>query len=367
MKKIYFISLTLLLLQSAKATVRTVSNVSTPSAQYNKIKDAVNASSNGDTILIQGSPKEYDSLNIDNKRLIVIGPGWKPLRINPPLTANIPNCRISGMAASGTEIQGLNFSGTGSGVTIQTDAEINNLRFIRNHFANSWQIKYLSGTSYNGFLFEGNWFENTYIGSSSNSTTTLTISNWIVQNNVFYNSGIKGFLTVSNFLVNHNLFYNSVSFGAFSSGSTDRIVNLTIQNNIFCKAEPVSGTNNGAVNCTFRNNLTYNTSAVAPWTLNNNIDGGGNILNQNPQMTAQTQVNSGINNPLLNFTISAGPANNSGNDSKDMGLLYDNTGTLNWKNSRMSRLPYVYKVIINNPSVTPGATLNVSLEARKNN
>jgi hypothetical protein len=78
-------------------------------------------------------------------------------------------------------------------------------------------------------------------------------------------------------------------------------------------------------------------------------------------------VNTGNNNPLLDFTIAAGPANSTGTDGKDMGLLYDPTGILNWSNSRMSRIPYIYSMVISNPTISPGGTLNVQVEARKNN
>jgi hypothetical protein len=68
----------------------------------------------------------------------------------------------------------------------------------------------------------------------------------------------------------------------------------------------------------------------------------------------------------LNFIIAAGPANNSGTDGKDMGLLYD-AGMLNWSNSRMSRIPFIYNMVISNSTIAPGGTLNVQVEARKNN
>ena len=115
----------------------------------------------------------------------------------------------------------------------------------------------------------------------------------------------------------------------------------------------------------FQNNITFSTNATAPWTLNGNIDAGGNVLNQDPLMAAQTQVNSGVDDPLLNFTIASGPANNKATDGKDMGLLFDNTGNLNWSNNRNNRLPYVYDINITNPNIAPGGTLNITLEAKK--
>jgi hypothetical protein len=84
-------------------------------------------------------------------------------------------------------------------------------------------------------------------------------------------------------------------------------------------------------------------------------------------MVAQASVNNGTDNPMLDFTIAAGPANNSGSDGKDMGLLYDASGSLNWTISRTSRLPFVYSMNITNPTIPQAGTLNVQVEARKNN
>ena len=130
---------------------------------------------------------------------------------------------------------------------------------------------------------------------------------------------------------------------------------------------PSSGAASGNSFSTFNNNITFNTGVNNPWAVNGNIDGGGNVENQDPQMVDQAAVNAGTNNPLLDFTIAAGAANNSGSDGKDMGLLYDVTGSLNWTISRGSRLPYIFSMNIVNPTIAQGGTLTVEVEARKNN
>jgi hypothetical protein len=50
-----------------------------------------------------------------------------------------------------------------------------------------------------------------------------------------------------------------------------------------------------------------------------------------------------------------------------MGLLYDATGSLNWSNSNMSRIPVMIGMSISNPTITAGGTLNVQVDARRNN
>lgn len=368
MKKICILLLCMAVSAMASAAVRTVCNLPAPSAQYSTIQAAVDASTTGDTILVQGSGQGYGVFTIADKRLVIIGPGWKPLKNLPQLVANVQNCTISGPASSGTEIQGLTFrDGYTDAVNIQGGVVISNLKFVRNHFLKSVVIGGSGNGTYSGYLFEGNWFDQGWIAMGGYGTSYT--ANFIIRNNIFFNARINGFVNASNIMVDHNLFYYSGLFYAFGTNTAYPSTNFTIQNNIFCRAESIYGSsgNGGAKNCIFKNNITFNTNAVAPWTLNGNIDGGGNVLNQDPLMAAQSQVNTGVNDPLMNFTIANGPANNKATDGKDMGLLFDNAGNLNWFNSRNSRLPYVYDLNILNPNIAPGGTLNISLEARKSN
>ena len=74
-------------------------------------------------------------------------------------------------------------------------------------------------------------------------------------------------------------------------------------------------------------------------------------------MTDEAAVEANTDNPLLNLTISAGPANNSGSDGKDMGHLYDVSGSLNWVNSRGSRMPFIFSMNVTTPTVAPGGNV----------
>ena len=139
---------------------------------------------------------------------------------------------------------------------------------------------------------------------------------------------------------------------------------MNFSNNIFVHRN--AATNN--TNSIFNNNITYGAGTNNPWDVSfSNSDDGGNIADQDPQMANQSLVNSGFDLPVMNLTIAAGPANNTGSDGKDMGLLYDGTGSLNWSNSSMSRIPTVIAMTISNPTITAGGTLNVQVDARRNN
>jgi hypothetical protein len=357
--KQFFLLAALCLVFITNATIRTVSNVPSTLAQFNTIQGAVDASSTGDTVYVHGSPNAYAAFTITNKKLTIIGPGWAPNK-NLPFTASVAGCTITGAASGNTEIQGLVLTTTVN----MNSAHPDNLRFIRNYFTPFVSIVVQEGSvTYNGYLFEGNVFDN----SSIQATPGSTYQNFLFQNNDFYESGccidanVAGFTNSVNVLFNHNLWYGPSSSSRNCFTSNCRF--MTITNNIFVRRDAA---NQNSLS-TFNNNITFNAVNNTPWASNSNVDAGGNVANQDPQMVAQTQVNAGANNPLLDFTIPAGPANNSGSDGKDMGLLFDVTGSLNWTTSRTSRLPYLFSMNIVNPTIPVGGTLSVQVEARKNN
>lgn len=367
--KLFTTALTLVfifLLQQSQATIKTVCNYPLNVALYNDIQSAIDASSAGDTILVQGSPVTYEPAILQDKLLTLIGPGWSPVRNAGALTAKVKRITINGPLSSGSEVQGFIFAeGVYAGLATEQNVSINNLRIIRNHFYGlSFNIADGFGNGNgaafcSGYVIEGNYFYNSFIFLEFYNH----LANTIIRNNVFLRSYIQDFALCNNVIVDHNIFYNDINNLSVPALSICSL--LTIQNNIFCKME--CGGNNTTDHCTFKNNITYNTSVTPAWTLDFNGDGGGNMLEQNPGMADQVSVNNGVDNPLLNFTIASGPANNSGSDGKDMGLLYDQTGSLNWNNSRTSRLPYIFNVNIANNTIDLNATLNVTIEARRNN
>ena len=355
--KQFFLLVSLGLCANMYATVRTVSNTPGTVAQFTTIQAAVNASVSGDTIYVHGSSLQYAGFTITDKRLVVIGPGRSPLQSFMPFPATIMDLTINGSGSSNTEIQGLSFI---SVVNIISFSHPNNLRFIRNFFGSTITIG--TGTNtYSGYVFESNWFNN----AGLNAPPACFFQNFIITNNVFFcnnsNLSVSGFYGAISVIFDHNLFYGPSSGSNNIFGGNCR--NLLLTNNIFVRRNAAAN----LTGSTFNNNITFNADVNDPWNAIYGNSGSGNIANQDPQMANQDSVNTGKGNPLLNFTIAAGPANNSGTDGKDLGLLYDPVGTLNWVNSRMSRLPFVYSMTITNPNIAAGGTLNVQVEARKNN
>lgn len=353
MKKLFSFCAMVAAYTSSFATVHTACNTPANLAEFNTIQAAIDASSSGDTIYVIGSPTIYDGFTIAHKKLAVFGIGWSPDK-QLPLTSKVNGCTLKSGSA-GSELHGLSFF---NNISIDT-LGINDVKFIRNRFSGMGISIVPPGIGeIRGYLFEGNWFENASVSSGG----TITLINFIFHNNIFYGSNgnpiAVGFVNTVNVLLDHNLWYSSNNTNCF--GNDCRF--LTISNSIFVKLNAALN-NSGS---TFNNNITFQTGNDAPWSVNGNTDGGGNVAGQDPGMADQARVNSGEDNPLLDFTIASGVANNSGSDGKDMGLLFDATGSLNWNNNRQSRLPLVVKMLVTTPEVLPGGNVTVSVEARKN-
>jgi hypothetical protein len=358
MKKALFFFMVLTASVNVFATVRTVSSNPATLGQFSTIQAAIDASADSDTVYVYGSPNIYPTFTILDKKITVIGPGWAPDK-NLPLQAFVAGCTFRNTvnvgSPNGSELQGLIF--TQQVNLTSNDQVISNLRLIRCQF-NQVVTHNISAS---GYLFEGCLFLTTI-----NFAVSETYTNFLFQNNLFFantcctGAGITSLTNAVNVRFDHNIFYADNS-GAVLFSSNCRF--LSLSNNIF-------NNRNAADNLsfsTFNNNITSNTTQNSPWSVNNNVDGGGNVSGQNPQMVDQAQVNAGSFSGLLNFTIAAGSANNSGSDGKDMGLLYDATGSLNWDNSRNSRVPRIFSMNITTPTVTPGGNLSVTVEARKSN
>ncbi len=372
MKKLTLLQLLLLSNICLYATVRTVSSNPSNLGQFSTIQAAIDVSADSDSVYVYGSPNVYAGFTILDKKITVIGPGWAPDK-NLPLQAVVSGATIrnsaGGGSPDGSELQGLVLVGAVY-LSRNTGADLTtaNLRLVRCQFNASLEFELDS----NGFLFEGCVFYGVL-----NFNSGRTYQNYLFQNNIFFvNIGatyaIQQLTNSINIRFDHNLFAsnnNSGGSAAFIFLNNCRFISLS--NNIFNQANA----GNNLTSSTFNNNITNNaslnisniTTNATPWSVNSNVDGGGNVSNQSPQMTDQATINAASNSATQNFTISAGPANNSGSDGKDMGLLYDATGSLNWANSSNSRLPRIFSMNITTPTITPGGTLSVTVDARKSN
>lgn len=364
MKKLIFSAFIISLAGQGMATIRTVCNNPSTIAQFSTIQAAVNASATGDTVYVHPSPTGYAGFTLTDKRLVIMGPGMRPnIPQNLVAVINSGSITITGAASSNAELHGLYTSAVT--ININTGTVPTGLKFYRNAFSTGTINIGQTSATYSNYIFENNFF----INCTVEGATSASYQNFVFQNNLIRSSSsysIRNLLLTSNVLFNHNLWVTTTTSNdlAFLSCS-----GLLITNNIFVRRDATSTSLS-----TFNNNITYFPTGIvpsAPWTVNSNTDGGGNLHNQDPQMVDQATINAGGSSFLTDYSIPAGPANNSGTDGKDMGLLYnlppDPRPDLHWLVGQTSRIPYLFLMNITNPVIGAGGTLNVNVEARKNN
>ncbi|RZK38442.1 MAG: hypothetical protein EOO90_22300 [Pedobacter sp.] len=360
MKKLILLALTLFAYQ-ANATVHTVNNNPNGGSTFKQIDEAIAVAVSGDTIFVQGSVNTYNNFMLTDKKIVFVGPGFAPDK-NLPQIATIAGGTIRNTDAAGSsdgsEFTGLVFNGQ----LIFFDGfigsrAVNNIVIKRCVLKTFIYIGSAGGSSTN-FLIESNYFNAGGILGSTGST----YSNFIIRNNVFRGASpaIQALSNASDILVDHNLFYTNVN--VFSACRF-----FLITNNIFYKAN-AGGGNNAIALSTYTNNIAFNGANNTPWLDGtNNVNGGGNLGATDPKIVANTALNADVDNPVLDFSVGAGPAKNAGSDGKDIGLLFDATGSLNWANARGARLPFIFSMNIVNPTIAPGVSLNVEVTAKKQN
>ena len=219
---------------SSFATIRTVSNNPSTIAQFSNIQTAIDASADGDTVYVHGSPIVYADFNIIDKKIAVIGPGRAPdTELQYSATCNfitLDNTNNPG-SANGSEVNGLqiNFS-----IVIYA---VDNIRIIRCSLGGEFGIT--ANRTISSLLLESCIIK----GMTFNSLATYT--NMLVQNCIIYNYipvsliNISGLTNSVNVRFNHNLFYGS---GPVATGGHDMFSNncrnIIFTNNIFTRCNP---------------------------------------------------------------------------------------------------------------------------------
>ena len=250
------------------ATVRTVSNDPVGGSQFNSLLAGYNASSNGDTLLVEGTNINYSHDNQAdwNKNLVVIGIGFNPQKQSPRRTLffNFYSCcegvfRITS-GGSGSRFYGISFVNEvrigGGGVSNLT---FENCRFDASFRTNDNTV---SNFTWRNCVFNNDNGENLDLANS----TTPFVSNMLVSNCVFdgYIDGATNqFITL---LVDHCLFLGSSTF--------NQLHFAIIQNSIFMNAFP-----GGTTNSSFTKNICRVAGTFPP------IGGGGNSAAGNLEAT----------------------------------------------------------------------------------
>lgn len=167
-----------------------VSNVG-GTAPYNSIQAAVRAAENGDTIMVDGSPEEYEKA-ILSKRVVLIGPGYF-LREDGLTTEADREARVDGLEvqAEGTVIKGMRIGGWYS-LEIKAPKVV-----VTRCFIGSWEgIKFYAGADNcilhqnfitDGIVGNGNTY---YHQITNNICSQLGIAD-VCDSYIYYNTVYK--------------------------------------------------------------------------------------------------------------------------------------------------------------------------------
>lgn len=355
MNKYFVLFSTLILCSVSQATVRTVNNYITNSAQFSTVQPAITACATNDTIYLHGSPVSYGDFTI-TKRLVIIGAGY-----------NLSNTINNYNTAVGT-------------ITIDT---------VSVNQALSGFI--LQGLQMNGYLsFAGtDRANNVLIDRCKFYNITVNGSNWVIKNSVsLYNSspisiGITS--TSSNVLISNNIFgMLSISNG---NGLTNYASGVKVSNNelgglegqysyyILYVNNIVKSFGSIGINNTFSRNITFTDGGPLINFPPANNTGSGNFNNINPLYVNYTKpwgsgYGSHYENLLNNdFNYQSGSvAINGGTDSTNIGISGGPYPTLTTKIfDGRTKIPLVVDVNIENAYVKPGQPIQIHFKARKNN
>lgn len=340
MKKILFsISLALCAVQLL-ATVRTVSNDPAGGAQYSTLQAAFNASTNGDTLLIEGTNGNYSISGEWSKSLTVIGIGFNPSKQLPRRTKFSGSVTTIAAAGSGSRFYGIEYM---SGLTLGFAAAVSNVLFEDCKFNANGSFDIGGGTTATNFTFRNCLFHGEFRASYGNN---ILFANCILDSRL-HNGTVAN--TISSYIFDHCLFL-------YSGGAPIQDVHNTLVNNsIFMNHASIESNCAGNV---YQNNISR-LGGFPAGVMNTN-----NQSNTNPLLTTYTfgQAYSTSHNYALQ---AASTGVGAANDGTDIGLHGGSSGF--HETGEVQIVPIMREVNVYNTTVPSGGTLNVHINATKPN
>lgn len=365
---------------TGKAAIITVSNNSNIPGQYTNLQTAINAANTNDTLYVIGSTTDYGSITI-NKKLTIIGSGMFPNNPNH-LSTMLVNVNYiiptdGSSNPSGGSITGciMSYLSLGAFVIDNLNVAVSNLHISRNKILAILTTE--SAYASNNYAYAGLQIDNNVIGSIGISRLG---GNSIVNNNIIaYGIQSTGFLNSGNWLLINNVIKNTIQ----------ACNNMTAMNNIIYIDETNSSNINGNQYCDFTKNLMYSYNSyqyVANFLVANNNNYNtynGNIINQNPNFVKNSinenpysyNISSPVAGPFIDYHLNAdSPGKNYGTDGTDIGIYGGTTpfveGTTydsRYRYFPLPAIPQILQVTITNQSIPVNGTLNVNLNAIKQN
>ena len=346
MKAIILWFVALLSVSVTNATVRTVSNDPNGGAQFSSLLNAYNASTNGDTLLMEGTNIAYTFGGEWIKSLVVIGIGFNPQKANPRLTfitTLTMNSNVNS-GGNGSRFYGIEFTT----VTVGAGASIANLLFENCSFYDNFRFPTQFNTQTASNIVLRNCIFKQQNNSNINFSPGQILMTGVLVTNCIFNGYLNGNSnTVSTPIIDHCIFL-------INDGSTvlRNFTNATFTNNIFMNSASLhSGSSNTFISCISR-------LGGIPTGAGNT----GNFNNTNPNFVNYT-LGSFYSTPH-NYQVQAGSvAIGAGSDLTDIGV---HGGNSNFNESgEVLIAPIMRLLIINNQNVQPNGTLNVQVNATK--
>jgi hypothetical protein len=349
MKYLSFLLAFVFIYAAADAKIWRINNNVGINADFTTFYDAVNASTvvAGDTLYFEPSATDYQTNSISlSKRLVMVGPGYflDPSNTfspgNPNLQVATSDVRIGffriAAGAEGSRFLGLSIVG---GIYFN---ETSDIVFERNIFGG--YVQFETGTV-NNVTFRKNFFYANAVGNSS----TVTITNFVCENNIFYNNG---HISLDKLSGTGNIFRNN---SALNGGNGFVLVNTYIANNIF-------GTSSASVltNSTVKNNFFQINQPLSGTATNN-------VVNQDMAAVFVAGTAGSFDSRL---------ALKAGSPAISAGLTVGTVVTPNcgayggpdpYKLSGIPNIPTIYTLTVPTSIPSGTATMNVTFSTRNNN
>jgi hypothetical protein len=337
MKNLFFTVGLISLFFTTEATTRTLNNNNPSPGQFNIWTNVLAASSAGDTILVQGSPINYGTFNV-NKRLTIIGPGHNNTDKQNPQKAVVDYIQFM-VGSTGSKVYGMEiyYPNVPSG-----NPNVDSVTLALNRI--TYQFALASGDC-NEWIFDGNIF--VYNGYNI-SLTSYTFGGGIFRNNIF-NGYIHG--SYASF-IGYNYFNNNVFLGT-NPWCFNHCNNTYINNNIFYRIKPdcVNGTP------TYNNNVGFGGVTSFP--------NGVNTTGVDPLFVTSIGTGAFFDYATDYHLQSGSPFLNYGTDGTQVGV-YGGVGDYN--QNGVPRNPYIKTFNLTGPtSINAGDNLQLYIKAKVRN
>ncbi len=337
--KALFTALTLVVIAitAATATTRTLNHNNPSPGQFTTWTAIHTASTAGDTILVQGSPINYNNFTL-TKSLVVIGPGHNNIDKQNPQKAYMDYVMFS-TGSNGSKVYGLDVDYIYAG-----NDNVDNIEVA---LSSIYQFNINAKHNCNFWTFDGNVFDGT--------VQNVQISNYNFGDAVFKNNIFNGWIeNMVGTFIGYNYFLNNIFLG--NTAHTFRTVqNTYANNNIFYRG----GCQPSGPQPSYNNNISFNCAG------GNTFPNGTNIQGVDPLFVGSLGVGAFFNYATDYHLQATSTVLTAGTDGTQLGV-YGGTG--DYSQYGVPRNPYIKTFTLTGPtSINAGDNLQINLKAKVRN